>query len=104
MAETQTVRHADIFPWKDVINKAAWYTSYRETDADGNVIRFIFVPKENTGIGLMTALVTCHQLAISQKHTPGWDSYRISVPVGKEAGQEIDSLYIELKPLGTIKG
>ena len=93
-----TTRKADKLPWKDEINNTLWYRAFRECDEAGNVSRYLFVIKDKNGSGLSYAMHSCLLLA-SAHLRDGWSSYVISVPVGPDAGQEIDQFYIELKPV-----
>lgn len=94
-----TTRKADMLPWKDEISNTLWYRAFRETGDDGKVKRYIFVIKDKNGSGLSYAMHSCFLLATTQQTVEGWGSYLINVPVGPESGQEIDQIYIELKPV-----
>lgn len=93
-----TTRNADKLPWKDEISNTLWYRAFRERDEDGRISRYLFVIKDKNGSGLSYAIHNCMLLAAAHQYD-GWDSYVISIPVGIDAGQEINQFYIELKPV-----
>lgn len=93
-----TTRNADKLPWKDEISNTLWYRAFRECGDDGKVGRYLFVIKDKNGSGLPYAIHNCMLLALAHKHD-GWDNYLISIPVGPDAGQEINQYYVELKPV-----
>ena len=96
-----TFRKADKIPWKDEISNTLWYRAYRELGEDGKVGRYLFVIKDKNGSGISYAMHSCMLLAAAHQYD-GWDNYVISVPVGADAGQEIDQFYIELKPVRKV--
>jgi hypothetical protein len=85
-------------PWTDVVNITPWYTAYREMD-DGLLKRYMFVPSDNSSIGVMTSMVSCYNLAQAQKSMDGWSGFTVLLRIGESAGQEIDRPYIEMIPI-----
>ena len=81
-------RAADV-PWKNVFHKAAWYTCYLEDD------RYIFVPREKGGVGLITAIEGAYKLSTTLRTTEEY-AHQLIVRIGEAAGQEIDWPYLEL--------
>lgn len=88
----------DKIPWNDEISNTLWYRAFRENGEDGEIARYVFVIKDKNGSGLPYAMHSCMLLAAAHQYD-GWDSYVISVPVGPDAGQEIDQFYVELRPI-----
>lgn len=88
-------------PWTDVVNKDAWYTSYKEVDETSELLqvkRYIFVPNDTHGPGFSKAVINAYNLAILQSQVENWGGFQISIKVGEDMEQEIDRLYIELIP------
>jgi hypothetical protein len=81
-------RAADV-PWKNVFHKSAWYTCYLEDD------RYIFVPREKGGVGLITAIEGAYKLSTILRTTEEY-AHQLIVRIGEAAGQEIDWPYLEL--------
>jgi hypothetical protein len=87
-------------PWKNVFSKTIWYTSYRDCDNNGNILRYLFVVKDKNGAaGLSAAVHSCYNLGLAHQNSEIWKNYQIKTLVGPESGAEIDQLYVELSPI-----
>ena len=89
-------------PWTNILNKSAWYTSYKEIDPlsdEGDIKRYIFMPNDAHGPGLSTALVNAYNLAMVQYLVENWSGFQIMIRVGEAAGQEVNRPYVEIIPL-----
>ena len=90
-------------PWGEPFNKTAWHTCYREFE--GTVLkRYIFVPNDKFGTGLVSSINNAYNLAITHKNMDGWLGFVISIKIGEFAGQEIDLPYIEVVPVRSENG
>lgn len=85
-------------PWTDMVNSTAWYTAYKEV-VDGELKRYIFVPHEENGIGMTTAVMSSRQVGAMHVTLGEWKGYHIVIKVGKEAGQEVDYPCMEVIPV-----
>lgn len=85
-----SIKRASDVPWKNIFHKAAWYICYREDD------RYIFVPREKNGVGLISAIEAAYKLATTIQSIEN-SSHQLIVRVGIDAGQEVDWPYLELK-------
>ena len=85
-------------PWDDMLSENAWYRSYRE-NIDGVLNRYIFVLADSFGIGLTTAVISCRQIGNMHVANGEWIGYHITIKIGKEAGQELETPCVELIPV-----
>lgn len=86
-------------PWTDIVSKTIWYTVYRETDDQGQILRYLYVIKDKNGSGLPAAVHSCYAVGSTHQAADGWDNYQIKIPVGPDSGAEIPQLYVELSPV-----
>jgi hypothetical protein len=97
-----TGKDAVIIPWKTILGKSSWHTSYIdyvEGSDQQEVRRYIFIPYEENGLGIGMCMTNAYNLALLLFKTEKWKGFEVLLKVGKDIGQEIDCLYIELLPI-----
>jgi hypothetical protein len=97
-----TGKHAVTIPWKTILEKSSWHTSYIDYVEGSNeqeIKRYIFIPYEENGLGIGTCITNAYNLALMLYKTEKWKGFEVKLRVGEDIGQEIDCLYIELLPI-----